>query len=125
MTRPIPTSAARAPGLVGAAASTEGVETIPCSTCHAYAEAPNDMPHAAPQAAMTWMLRPVEAEWCGKSAAEIWDKLSDPDRNDGRDQLDRAAPLEHDLILHWACNHGGGREPVPFSLQERVDDILV
>ena len=101
-----------------------GMETVLCSTCHVYREGLNDVPHAAPQVAATWMLPPVEAEWFGKSSAEICAQLRDPDRNGGRDYLDLASHLDHDVILHWAWNPGGGREPAPYSLQEHVNDIL-
>ena len=101
-----------------------GVETVLCSTCHVYREGLNDVQHAAPQVAATWMLPPVEAEWFGKSSAEICAQLRDPDRNGGRDYLDLASHLDHDVILHWAWNPGGGREPAPYSLQEHVNDIL-
>lgn len=110
---------------INAGESRIGAETQPCSVCHAYRESLNDMPHAAPQVAMTWMLAPVEAEWFGKSADHVCQQLRDPDRNGGRDMMDLAAHLDHDLILHWAWNPGGGREAAPYSLQEHVDDILV
>lgn len=116
----------RAHGMnINAGESRIGAETLPCSTCHAYSETPNDIPHAAPQVAMTWMLPPAEAEWFGKSATEICDQLRDPERNGGRDMLELAAHLDHDLILHWAWSPGGGREPAPYSLQEHVNDILI
>jgi hypothetical protein len=111
---------------VNAGASRIGIETIPCSTCHAIREeGGNDAPHAAPQVAMVWRLAPVEAEWFGKSSDEICTQLRDPDRNGGRNHLSIAMHLDHDLILHWAWNPGGGREPAPYSLQEHVDDILI
>ena len=110
---------------VSAGDSRIGVETILCSTCHAYREGLNDLPHAAPQVAMNWQLAPVEAEWFGKSSAAVCQQLRDPDRNGGRDYLDLASHLDHDLILHWAWNPGGGREPAPYSLQEHVNDVLV
>jgi hypothetical protein len=102
-----------------------GAETLPCATCHAYNEGLNDLPHAAPQVAMAWQLPPVEAEWFGKPSGEICAQLRDPSRNGDRDMLALAAHLEHDLILHWAWNPGGGREPAPYSLQAHVDDILI
>lgn len=101
-----------------------GAETLPCATCHAVSDRLNDTPHAAPQVAMTWQLAPVEAAWFGKSEVEICTQLRDPDRNGGRDMLALASHLDHDLILHWAWNPGGGREPAPYSLQEHVNDIL-
>ena len=101
-----------------------GVETIQCSTCHAYREGLNDVPHAAPQVAMNWQLAPVEAEWFGKSSIEICNQLRDPARNGGRDYLDLASHLDHDLILHWAWKPGGGREPAPYNLQSHVNDVL-
>lgn len=110
---------------INAGESRIGAETLPCSTCHAYGDRLNDMPHAAPQVAMAWRLAPVEAEWFGKSAVEICRQLRDPERNGQRDMLALAAHLDHDLILHWAWAPGGGREPAPYSLQQHVDDILI
>ena len=102
-----------------------GAETVLCSTCHALNEqGGNDGPHMAPQVAMNWQLAPVEAEWFGKSSVEICTQLRDPERNGGRDYIDLASHLDHDLILHWAWNPGGTREPAPYSLQEHVNDIL-
>ena len=101
-----------------------GAETILCSTCHAYNEGSNDLPHMAPQVAMNWQLAPVEAEWFGKTSDEVCAQLRDPERNGGRDYLDLASHLDHDLILHWAWNPGGGREPAPYDLQSHVNDVL-
>ncbi|MDJ0637370.1 MAG: hypothetical protein QNJ20_00945 [Paracoccaceae bacterium] len=109
---------------INAGESRIGAETVLCSTCHAYREGMNDTPHAAPQVAMTWQLAPVEAEWFGKSSVEVCNQLRDPERNGDRDMLALASHLDHDLILHWAWNPGGGREPAPYSLQEHVNDIL-
>lgn len=106
-----------------------GVEHIQCSTCHTTKsedwENANTTPHAAPRVAMAWALAPVEADWFGRSSIEICTQLRDPDLNGGRDMLDLAAHLDHDLILHWAWNPGGTREPAPYSLQEHIDDILI
>lgn len=101
-----------------------GAETIPCATCHLVRDSLNDTPHAAPQVAMDWQLAPVEAEWFGKSSVEVCNQLRDPARNGGRSYLDIASHLDHDLILHWAWNPGGGRDPAPFSLQDHVNDVL-
>ncbi|MEM7241235.1 MAG: hypothetical protein AAF429_03520 [Pseudomonadota bacterium] len=103
-----------------------GVEYVLCSTCHARrSEGGNDAPHMAPQVAADWRLAPVEAEWFGKSSDEICNQLRDPALNGDRDMLELASHLDHDVILHWAWNPGGGREPAPYSLQEHVDDILI
>ncbi|KMW58804.1 putative Isoquinoline 1-oxidoreductase subunit [Candidatus Rhodobacter oscarellae] len=110
---------------VNAGESRIGAEFVLCSTCHAYRENLHDVPHAAPQVAMNWQLAPVEAEWFGKSSEYICNQLRDPERNDGRDYLALAEHLDHDLILHWAWNPGGGREPAPYDLQSHVNDILV
>jgi len=109
---------------INAGDSRIGAETVLCSTCHAYREGINDFPHAAPQVAMNWRLAPVEAEWFGKSSVEICQQLRDEDRNGGRTYLDLASHLDHDLILHWAWNPGGGREPAPYDLQAHVNDVL-
>ena len=109
---------------INAGDSRIGAETILCSTCHVERDGLNDVPHAAPQVAMAWQLAPVEAEWFGKSSVEICNQLRDPERNGGRDHLDLASHLDHDLILHWALNPGGGREPAPYSLQDHVNDVL-
>jgi hypothetical protein len=106
-----------------------GAEYIPCQTCHTTKDADwdnaNSVPHAAPRVAMFWHLAPVEAEWFGRSTVEICEQLRDPERNGNRDALAIAEHLDHDLILHWAWNPGGGREPAPYSLQEHVTDILI
>ena len=116
----------RAHGMnVQAGESRIGAETVLCSTCHAInAQGGNDGPHMAPQVAMTWQLAPVEAAWFGRSSVEICTQLRDPEQNGGRDYLAIASHLDHDLILHWAWNPGGGRTPAPYSLQEHVNDIL-
>lgn len=109
---------------INAGESRIGAEYIPCSTCHAMRDGVNDVPHAAPQVAMSWQLAPVEAAWFGKSSVEICNQLRDPERNGDRDYLALASHLDHDLILHWAWNPGGGREPAPYDLQKHVNDVL-
>jgi hypothetical protein len=111
---------------INAGDSRIGAEFIACSTCLANRElaAPNDAAHMAPQVAADWRLAPVEAEWFGKTELEVCNQLRDPERNGGRDYLDIASHLDHDVILHWAWAPGGGREPAPYSLQEHVDDVL-
>lgn len=110
---------------INAGESRIGAEYVMCGACHALrAEGANDAPHAPPQVAMDWQLAPVEAEWFGKSSVEICTQLRDPERNGGRSFMDLAEHLDHDLILHWAWNPGGGREPAPYSLQEHVNDVL-
>lgn len=110
---------------INAGESRIGAETLACATCHSNRDGGNDWPHAAPQVAMAWQLAPVEAAWFGKSAVEICQQLRDPARNGGRDMMDLATHLDHDLILHWAWSPGGNRQPAPYSLQEHVDDILI
>lgn len=102
-----------------------GAEFVNCQTCHAVrGDGANDLPHMAPQVATIWRLPPAEAEWFGKSSAEVCEQLRDPERNGGRSYLEIASHLDHDVILHWAWSPGGGREPAPYSLQEHVDDVL-
>lgn len=119
----------RAHGMnINAGDSRIGAEAIACSTCHTTLSEPregaNDMPHAAPRVAMDWQLAPVEAEWFGKSSEYICNQLRDPERNGDRTFMDLASHLDHDLILHWAWEPGGNREPAPYSLQEHVNDVL-
>lgn len=106
-----------------------GAETILCATCHTTKsedwENANTTPHAAPRVATEWQLPPVEFEWFGKSAVEICTQLRDPERNGDRTFMEIATHLDHDIILHWAWNPGGGREAAPYSLQEHVNDILI
>ncbi|MGJ8546881.1 MAG: hypothetical protein ACSHWZ_15655 [Sulfitobacter sp.] len=110
---------------IRAGESRNGAEYIPCRTCHVTNKiGGNDRAHAAPQVASTWQLPPVEAGWFGKSSDEICAQLRDPARNDGRDFMALAQHLSHDVILHWAWNPGGGREPAPYSLQAHTDDLL-
>ena len=108
---------------INAGVSRIGAESIICSTCHTGAT--GELPNAAPGVAMPWRLAPVEAEWFGKSSDYICNQLRDPARNGNRTFMDIAAHLDHDVILHWAWNPGGNRQPAPYSLQEHVNDILV
>lgn len=114
---------------INAGESRIGAETILCSTCHTTKASDwgnaNLMPHAAPRVAMNWQLPPVEAEWFGKTSEEICNQLRNPQLNGDRDFMAIAAHLDHDLILHWAWNPGGNREPAPYSLQEHVNDVLI
>lgn len=102
---------------IHAGGSRIGAEHLLCSTCHTTKDQDwdnaNAMPHAAPRVSMSWQLAPVEADWFGRSSIEICEQLRDPDRNGDRDMLALAEHLDHDLILHWAWEPGGGREPAP------------
>ncbi|MCY6383255.1 hypothetical protein [Hoeflea prorocentri] len=113
---------------INAGESRIGAETLLCSTCHTdvegMASASNDRPHAAPRVSMTWQLAPVEAEWFGKSSAYVCEQLKDPERNGNRTIKEVAAHLDHDLILHWAWEPGGNREPAPHSLQATMDALM-
>lgn len=109
---------------ISAGDSRIGAEFLACGTCHTVSDRGNTVPHAAPRVNMPWQLAPAEAHWFGKSSDEICNQLRDPERNGGRDALDLANHLDHDLILHWAWNPGGGREAAPYSLQEHVNDVL-
>lgn len=103
-----------------------GAEFIPCRSCHVTSQrGGRDVPHAAPQVADAWRLPPIEADWFGKTSDEICAQLRDPDRNDGRGFREIADHLRHDVILHWAWQPGGGREPAPYSLRRHIDDVLV
>lgn len=109
---------------INAGESRIGAEFIACSTCHVNSARGNPDAHEAPRVAMDWMLAPVEAEWFGKSSVEVCNQLRDPDRNGDRTFMEIAEHLDHDVILHWAWNPGGGREPAPHSLQAHVNDVL-
>ncbi|MFK8033751.1 MAG: hypothetical protein AB8B94_06355 [Hyphomicrobiales bacterium] len=119
----------RAHGMnINAGESRIGAETLTCDTCHTtlsgVKSSANSTPHAAPKVAMAWQLAPVEAEWFGKSSSYICNQLKDPTRNGERTIKDVAVHLDHDLILHWAWNPGGTREPAPYSLQETMDALM-
>ena len=111
---------------VYAGASRIGAETMLCSTCHAYnKDSNNGEPHHAPQVAAAWRLAPVEADWFGQSSDTICNQLRDPTLNGNRTFEEVGVHLGHDVILHWAWNPGGGREPAPYSLKEHVNDIFI
>ncbi|SLN68042.1 hypothetical protein [Roseisalinus antarcticus] len=114
---------------VNAGDSRIGVEFLPCATCHAQSEQPNDLPHAAPHVGLPWQLAPVEFEWFGKTSAEVCAQLSDPERNGGRDWMGLAEHLVTDAGHHgfvlWGWAPGGTREPAPYSLEDHVNDVLI
>ncbi|MEM7377648.1 MAG: hypothetical protein AAF460_09100 [Pseudomonadota bacterium] len=114
---------------VNAGVSRIGAGSLQCSTCHTTLSAPddsaNDAPHTAPRVAMPWRLPPVEAEWFGKSSSAVCEQVKDPTRNGNRTVEGLALHLDHDLILHWSWQPGGGREPAPHSLQATMDALMV
>ncbi|MEM9761233.1 MAG: hypothetical protein AAF968_01755 [Pseudomonadota bacterium] len=114
---------------INAGESRIGAEALVCSTCHTTLSEPrpgaNDIPHSPPKVAMAWALAPVEAAWFGKSSSYICNQLKDPARNGGRNIREVAEHLDHDLILHWAWEPGGTREPAPYSLQESMDFLMM
>lgn len=110
---------------ISAGESRIGAEHITCGTCHTKSTRGNSVPHAAPRVNMEWQLAPAEADWFGKSSNEICEQLRDPERNGGRTWQELAEHLDHDVVLHWAWNPGGGREPAPYSLIEHINDMLV
>ena len=113
---------------INAGESRIGAESVPCSACHTTLKQPdpraNAQPHTPPKVAMAWQLAPVEAAWFGKSSAYICEQIKDPARNGDRSIRDVAAHLDHDLILHWAWQPGGNRQPAPYSLQEAMDFLM-
>jgi len=113
---------------VRAGESRIGVEYVPCATCHVTdtaLERGHPVPHDAPRVPAAWQLAPPEAHWFGQSSHKICTQLRDPTRNGGRDLTALATHLDHDVILHWAWNPGGTREPAPYSLQDHVTDLLI
>ncbi len=113
---------------INAGESRIGAETLICSTCHTTLLEQdlqaNLVPHAAPKVAMAWSLAPVEAEWFGKPSNYVCNQLRDPARNGDRTIREVAVHLDHDLVLHWAWNPGGNREPAPHSLQASMDALM-
>lgn len=119
----------RAHGMnINAGESRIGAETLMCATCHTTLSKAdpdaNMIAHAAPRVAAPWMLPPAEADWFGKSSSYICNQIKDPARNGDRSIRDVAVHLDHDAILHWAWNPGGGREPAPHSLQAAMDALM-
>jgi len=113
---------------INAGPSRVGAETVPCTSCHTTQAKTNaktnELPHSPPKVAMAWALPPVEAAWFGKSSAYICKQLKDPNRNGDRTIKEVAGHLDHDLVLHWAWNPGGDRQPAPYSLQESMDFLM-
>ncbi|MBI1394116.1 MAG: hypothetical protein GC152_15395 [Alphaproteobacteria bacterium] len=114
---------------INAGASRIGAESLPCGTCHIQSTAPNDHPHAAPHAGLTWMLAPVEFAWFGKDSADVCRQIRDPERNGGRDGAGLVEHIVHDAqikaFITWGFNPGGGREPAPGTMQAHLDDMVM
>ncbi|WP_069298396.1 hypothetical protein [Neptunicoccus sediminis] len=100
-----------------------GAETLPCATCHLGKN--SDVAHSPPAVPDDWRLAPVEAHWFGQSAPTICNQLRDPALNGDRTYAELAEHLGHDVILHWAWEPGGTREPAPGTLHSHMEDILV
>lgn len=113
---------------INAGESRIGIETLLCSTCHTTSSQGNADEHMPPRVELDWQLPPVEFAWFGKSSAEICAQLSNPDLNGGRDALGLAEHLRDDAshggFVGWGWSPGGNRVPVPYSLQEHINDVL-
>ncbi len=113
---------------INAGPSRLGVEFLMCSTCHITSSEPNTHAHAAPHAGHPWMLAPVEFVWFERSSDEICEQMRDPARNGGRSGTDLVDHILHDADIHafitWGFNPGGGREPVPGTMQEHLNDMV-
>lgn len=117
-----PDGTTRAHGMhIKAGESRMGIETLPCSTCHAGQN--NPLPGGAP-GAPNWALPPAEMAWAARSAREICEQLKDPERNGGRTLAEVADHVGHDPLVLWGWTPGPGREPAPGTPQEAVDAIL-
>lgn len=115
---------------INAGESRIGAEYVMCQTCHVTrTTGKGNAPHMAPQVALAWQLAPVEFEWFGKTSAEVCAQMSDPERNGGRDYIALAEHLRDDAghggFVAWGWNPGGGREAVPFTLQDHINDVLI
>ena len=106
-----------------------GAKSMLCSTCHITTKNLKTDDNEPPRYGIPWSLAPVEFQWFGKTSKEICQQLKDPERNGGRESyLQIAEHLQHDASLNgpvlWGWNPGGNREPVPYTLQAHVDDVL-
>lgn len=99
-----------------------GAETLPCATCHLGQN--SDVAHSPPAVPDDWRLAPVKAHWFGQSALTVCAQLRDPALNGDRTYTELAEHLGHDVILHWAWEPGGSREPAPGTLEAHMEDIL-
>ena len=112
---------------INAGESRIGAETLACSTCHTTLTeddpGANALAHAAPRTAEPWMLPPAEAEWFGRSSAEVCNQLKDPERNGGRSVAEIAAHMQESALVRWGWTPGGTREPAPHSLEAAVDAL--
>lgn len=113
---------------INAGESRVGAEAIACATCHVTSSTPNDHPHAPPHANIAWQLAPVEFAWFGRSSRDICLQMKDPRKNGGRDVMVLAHHLaddaSHQGFIQWGWNPGAGRQPVPYTLQATVNDVL-
>lgn len=111
---------------ISAGTSRIGAETLQCSTCHttSTSKVDNEVKHAAPRVSIPWLLAPAAADWFGQTSNTICEQLKDPERNGNRTIEELAEHLGHDVILHWAWEPGGSREPAPYSLQLHINDLL-
>jgi hypothetical protein len=65
-----------------------------------------------------WDVAPLEMAWQGKSASEICQQLTDPQRNGGRSLELLHEHLAEDDLVGWGWHPGEGRDPAPGSQQQ-------
>jgi hypothetical protein len=101
-----------------------GAESVPCRTCHVTSGRANDRPHAAPHIDEPWRLPPVELAWLGAGSAELCRQMRDPETNDGHDLQSMVDHIRSSAFIAWGFAPGGGREPVPGSVEALAADVL-
>ena len=92
---------------------------LPCTTCHREKNAElAGGPPGAPGWHMPSAATPMPFE--GRTPAELCAQLKDPKRNGGRTPEQLADHMDHDALVRWAWDPGGGRAPPPGTHAELV-----
>ena len=100
-----------------------GVAAMRCTNCHGERNNPNS---GAP-GALHWQLAPVSMLWQGLSGGDLCRMLKDRARNGNRSPADLVHHMgfQGDPLVLWGWQPGEGRQPIPVSHQEFIDQLTI
>jgi len=85
---------------------------LPCTTCHRWTGIPGAF---IPPANLVWMQPPASQAFQDRTAAQLCAQLNNPENTGGRDLPALLLHVQHDLLVLWGWNPGGGRSTPPHS----------
>jgi hypothetical protein len=94
-----------------------GAPGLACATCHGTKNLSPSYGEHVPPGAPNWHLPPPDKKmvFIGLAARDLCTRLKDPAQNNGKDLAALLDHVDHDQLVLWGWDPGGGRAPVSVS----------